>query len=446
MPSDSKFHESHSQPLLPVVSVPSSQSSSSSVKSDKSTSFQTAANLLNELEGSGLLGLSYAVALAGWSALLCLFVVGTMAAFTGYCLARCMYEPKTGQRVRSTYKSVGEACYGRNGGTIVVSVQMLNLCSVGVVYLVLMSETLAALVPIFTQQQIEDSAVLAWIPMPDRRAWAAICTLAVLPTVHIGGYKKLSVMSYLGLLCLGTVLVLGIVVSSLQIRSNGGTKPLPEPDLGTFPAAYSIFVFAFSAHGIFPDLESSMANPSDFPVVVTSVFAVNMLMKVVFALVGFYAYGTDVDQVLTNSLPPTPRLVVSVLIVLNTFLSFPLPLIPVFRYLAAPPAADDASATATAPPPAPPPSARAQSLQRTYVVLCIGVASVLIPNFALAMGFMASVTLAFLTFIFPTLFYVKIHGPTAGRTVRVAAYFTMGMGVVGGVCGLVANANMAAGN
>jgi hypothetical protein len=241
-------------------------------------------------------------------------------------------------------------------------------------------------------------------------------------------------MSYLGLLCLATVIVLGIAASSLQIHENGGLKPMPSPSLSTFPASYSIFVFAFSAHGIFPDLEASMSNPEDFPRVVTSVFALNMIMKVVFSLVGFYAYGADVSQVLTNSLPPAPRLAVSILIVANTFLSFPLPLIPVFRYLK------------TVPSTVPPPSERAQFLHRSVVVLCIGVASVLIPNFALAMGFMASITLAFLTFIFPTLFVIKIHGENMGTMMKVAAYFTMGMGVVGGICGLIANANMAAGN
>ena len=380
------------------------------VAKSKASSVQTAANLLNELEGSGLLGLPYAIALAGWGAVGCLVVVGTMAAFTGWCLARCMYDPNTHERVRSTYKSVGEACFGERGGRAVVIVQMLNLCSVGVVYLVLMSETLSELAPICN----------------DRRVWAGICTAAVLPTVHIGGYKKLSVMSYLGLLCLATIIVLGISSSILQINNeNGGNfKRMPLPSLSTFPASYSIFDFAFSAHGIFPDLEASMSQPKDFPAVVVSVFSLNMVMKVVFALSGFYAYGTAVSQVFTNSLPSTPRLAVSILIVLNTFLSFPLPLIPVFRFLK--PRGNE-------------------FLHRTLIVLCIGAVSALVPNFGLAMGFMASLTLAFLTFIFPTLFLITIHGKDLGIATKCAAYLTMFMGGVGGVCGLIAKANLAVG-
>ena len=76
-----------------------------------------------------------------------------------------------------------------------------------------------------------------------------------------------------------------------------------------------------------------MAEPGHFKKVVAGVFTVNMIMKTLFGLIGFFAYGMAVDQVLTNNLNATPRLAVSVLIVANTVFSFPLPLIPVFRYL-----------------------------------------------------------------------------------------------------------------
>ena len=88
------------------------------------TAFQTALNMLNELEGAGLLGLPYALRLCGWVSLACLLGVGALAAFTGYLLAMCMYEPRAvgqpvvsaGRRVRDSYAAVGEACAGRAGG------------------------------------------------------------------------------------------------------------------------------------------------------------------------------------------------------------------------------------------------------------------------------------------------------------------------------------------
>lgn len=80
----------------------------------------TGLNMLNELEGSGLLGLPYAVRLCGWGAFACLGVVGVLAGFTGYLLAMCMYSDAGFRtRVRDTYHGVGEACYGATGSNVV---------------------------------------------------------------------------------------------------------------------------------------------------------------------------------------------------------------------------------------------------------------------------------------------------------------------------------------
>ena len=150
----------------------------------------------SELEGAGLLGLPYAFRLAGWGALACLLLVGTMAGFTGFALAMCMYDG-SGRRVRQSYAAVGKACYGAAGERAVVVVQMLNLVSVGVVYLVLLGETMSSVgLPILRpgETQSPDGA-WAWLPLADQRLWTLTATAAVFPTVHLGGYKKLSFMS-----------------------------------------------------------------------------------------------------------------------------------------------------------------------------------------------------------------------------------------------------------
>ena len=196
-----------------------------------------------------------------------------MAGFTGFALAMCMYDG-SGRRVRQSYAAVGKACYGAAGERAVVVVQMLNLVSVGVVYLVLLGETMSSVgLPILRpgETQSPDGA-WAWLPLADRRLWTLTATAAVFPTVHLGGYKKLSFMSALGLICLTTIMVLGIWQGAEKIAENGrtpggstggggggsggGTTVVTMPTTGLqYPAAYSIFVFAFSAHGIFPDLE-----------------------------------------------------------------------------------------------------------------------------------------------------------------------------------------------
>lgn len=231
------YNEEHGEPLL---------ASEEGDVSEGATAMQTAMNLLNELEGSGLLGVPYAIGLAGWGSLICMIIVGTMAGYTGYILAKCMYDPASGRRVRSSYAAVGRACFGEAGERFVALVQMTNLVFVGIVYLVLMSSALDSVYSLSSTD-----------PVKSHRMWTLVCLAAVMPTVHIGGYKGVAILSKLGLVCLTGIIAFGIAFPARQIQHNGA-KPMPAFSLTSLPAAFSMFVFAFSAHGIFPDLEASM--------------------------------------------------------------------------------------------------------------------------------------------------------------------------------------------
>jgi vesicular inhibitory amino acid transporter len=294
--------------------------------------------------------------------------------------------------------------------------QMANLVSVGIVYLVLVGSTMNILCP------------LDHGSTNGRRIWTAATTAVVLPTVHIGGYKKLSVLSFFGILSLFSIMGIGIFASAEHIYHHNAF-PMAEFSLVRLPAAFSMFLFAFSAHGIFPDLESSMKSPEKFGTVVSTVFVANIAQKAAFTFTGYYAYGGATNPVLTANLPKVAKVLTSALIVFNTSVSFPLPLVPVWRTLKVMQE--------------PGPGATYKALVRTAVVLLCGAVAVAVPDFALAMGFMGSATLPFLTFIFPSVFYVRLHGPTLGIATKLCCYAITLCGVFGCAAGLAANANLA---
>ena len=127
--------------LLPISSSSSSSSSNSDdEKKDGASVIETALNMLNELEGQGLLGLPYAASLIGYEAAASTLVfVGLLAAYTGYLINGCMYDStdvKSRNRVSSSYSDLGRRTFGKWGELIVMFVQMTNLCFVGVVYIV----------------------------------------------------------------------------------------------------------------------------------------------------------------------------------------------------------------------------------------------------------------------------------------------------------------------
>jgi len=268
----------------------------------------------------------------------------------------------------------------------------------------------------------------SWLPMANRRIWTALATLLALPTVHIGGYRKISILSAAGTLILVAVTVMGITISARSIARDGVRGHLQTSQLSNIPAAFSIFLFAFSCHGIFPALEASMAEPERFGCVVSAVFISNIIIKAVFGLIGFFAFGAVTNSVITTNFEPYPRLVISVLVALNTLFSFPLPLVPVFKAL------KHAQGGTT--------SAACDALQRTVVVLICGVVAIAVPNFGVAMGFMGSLTLPFLTFVFPTVFYVRLHRQRLHSTTIVWSYTVACVGALGCVAGLFSNIMM----
>ena len=64
---------------------------------------------------------------------------------------------------------------------------------------------------------ITDSDVISHF---DQRFWTLIATLCVLPTVHLGGYGHLTLLSALGITCLTAIIVLGISCSAVSLHPH----------------------------------------------------------------------------------------------------------------------------------------------------------------------------------------------------------------------------------
>ena len=83
-----------------------------------------------------------------------------------------------------------------------------------------------------------------------------------------------------------------------------------------------------------------------------------------------------------------------------------------------------------------------RALQRSAIVLVCGVAAVALPNFGVAMGLAGSLMLSFLTFIFPSIFFVRLHRPNLSRRTVACCYAVACVGVLGCVSGLASNINI----
>ena len=154
-----------------------------------------------------------------------------------------------------------------------------------------------------------------------------------------------------------------------------------------------------------------MSDPSQFSKVVAGVFTTNIALKAVFTFLGALAYGEATGQILTENFSSSGvRSAVNVLIAVNTVMSFPLPLIPVFNAIRKYRNSENSTFELS------------HEESDCYLVWrCCGRYSKLWH----CHGLMGSITLPFLTFIFPGLFYVRLHGSELSITMKLLCWFVL---------------------
>ena len=96
----------------------------------------------NLIQGTGILGVPYAVQQGGWAAVFMIFFVALLCCHTGKLLISCMYETskKTGirRRLRVNYPEVGEACLGHRGLVLISIIQNVEMFSGVIMYIILL--------------------------------------------------------------------------------------------------------------------------------------------------------------------------------------------------------------------------------------------------------------------------------------------------------------------
>ena len=97
----------------------------------RASAFLAGWNVTNLIQGTGILGVPYAVQMGGWAAVAANAVVAFLCCYTGKLLIECLHETskRTGKkkRVRVNYPEVGEAVWPRWGNQIVSVVQFCEM-------------------------------------------------------------------------------------------------------------------------------------------------------------------------------------------------------------------------------------------------------------------------------------------------------------------------------
>ena len=392
----------------------------------KANAFLAGWNVSNLIQGTGILGVPYAVQQGGWAAVAMILFVALLCCHTGKLLIDCMYETskKTGvrRRLRVNYPEVAEAVMGRKGLVLVGIVQSVEMFGGVVMYIVLLGTVWADMLEVITGLGLKE--------------WAAINCLITLPTLFI---TKMSIVSWLSMLSVFSLMSALLVLISFCFTQIPVWEManIPPFDIQTFPVGFGIIVFSYCAHAVFPSIEGSMSKPKQFNSMMNYSFLLAAIVKGALGTFMVLTFGKTTEQVATVNLQDHPIFskVSTILVISNVLLAVPLGMFVVsltfdsafLRYF---------------------PHINRDTqyhwvwllLSRPMLLALALFIAVIVPQFGLIMGFVGSFTGTCLCFLFPCYFHMKLRWDTLKKWEIVLEVLIMIFGVIAGGTGLVFSA------
>ncbi|KAG7399277.1 hypothetical protein PHYBOEH_009203 [Phytophthora boehmeriae] len=251
-------------------------------------------NAINVLLGVGVLSSPFSLRSSGWLIGAPLFLFFTLVTnHTGKLLGKCLDY----QEGMATYPDIGEAAFGTKGRVIIGVTFFAELFAACAMFNVLIGDTLAALIPSFTETQLTIMAFLLIMPS----MW----------TTHM---SILSYFSILGILssffCLYAIFYVGFAIDTDAPGYMMGSLLQPQPvqvigDLDRIPLAIGLTMVAFGGHSVFPSICSSMRNKEEYPRVLNLSYLIVGLVYGAIELAGYLMYGTATQKEITLNLIAT---------------------------------------------------------------------------------------------------------------------------------------------
>jgi len=282
----------------------------------KANAFLAGWNVSNLIQGTGILGVPYAVQQGGWAAVAMIFLVAFLCCHTGKLLIECMYEKskKTGirRRLRVSYPEVAEAVLGHKGNVVVSIVQCIEMIGGVIMYLVLLGT-------------VWNDMLKYYVPELGIKEWAAINCCIALPSLFITKMSIVSWLSMFSVFLLMSSLIVLITFCFTQVP-NWHLTNIPPFDPQTFPIGFGIIVFSYCAHAVFPSIEGSMAKPEQFNGMMNSSFLLASIVKAALGTFMVLTYGKTTEEVATVNLSDHKNFsyAATSLVISNVLLAIPL--------------------------------------------------------------------------------------------------------------------------
>ncbi|ESQ40135.1 hypothetical protein EUTSA_v10013167mg [Eutrema salsugineum] len=374
---------------------------------------QSVLNGTNVLCGLGLITMPYAIKESGWLGLLILLFFGVITCYTGVLMKRCL-ESSPGLQ---TYPDIGQAAFGITGRFIISILLYVELYAACVEYIIMMSDNLSGLFPDISLN------IAPGISLDSAQSFAILTTLLVLPTVWL---KDLSLLSYLSVGGVLASVLLGLclfrvgVVDGIGFHATGRVL-----DLSNLPVTIGIFGFGYSGHSVFPNIYSSMKDPSKFPLVLVICFCFCTALYVAVAICGYTMFGEAIESQFTLNMPKQfiPSKIAVWTAVVTPMTKYALTITPIVLSL------EELI-----------PKAKMRShcvsiCFRTVLVTSTLVVALSVPFFAIVAALIGSFLAMLVALIFPCICYLSIFKGKLTNTQIGLCMVIITFGLVSGCCG-----------
>ena len=407
-------------------------------------------NTTNMLLGVGLLGLPYAYSIGGFATTGVLLVLGLTTLMTGKWLAQCQRAGPGG--LLRTYEDIGEHAFGLPGRWVVMLVLYTELIGTGSLFLILEADHLRLLggdaLSTLTASVQGLGPVLGLGRASESTVLLCLSALIMLPTMWTNDLRSLAKLGLLGSAS-AVFVVFAICYFGLQIfevHAGGSLATTSLVDPGRLPLTAGIISFLFAGHAVFPAVHTSMRDRESFDRpggVLDATYLIVMVSCLTVGMVGYYIFGSSAAEEVTMNLQRANatgavhgvgdlwrRLVqavsgllggaddpaalvsavphsafvstmTSVLVLVSPVTKCALTLEPVASQIEG--LLDGGGET--------PPGSRLRrgAIRSSLLVLCLLLATAL-PSFIGFMNLVGSVLTMLVSFILPSLFYLKIYG------------------------------------
>lgn len=402
----------------------------------RASAFLAGWNVTNLIQGTGILGIPYAVKLGGWAAVVAIVICGYLCCYTGKLLIECLYEDskRTGQkkRVRVNYPDVGEAFWPGWGNKIVSIVQVCEMSGIAVTYIVLMASIFLDLFHNRTSMNVYE--------------WSVVVGCFVLPGIFITRVSVIAWISMISVFSLFSAVLTIIIYCVTQYDKMSGHN-MPGFQLNSFLIGFGIIVFSFTAHAVFPGVEGSMRYPGQYPMMLNVAFANSTITKLILGLMGVFRYGQELNQTITINIKTSPvfYIISNTFVIANVVLAFPLVMFVVLETW-------DSKML-----PHFPHLSKESSFHWFWLILTrpllliFGIfLAISVPHFGLVMGLLGSLTGTSLCFIFPCIFHLKLKWKKLNWFQVVCRVFVtlfgIGCGILGAIFSTIELVNASRGN